>query len=59
MTAEPENPFGFGRVFKAESGGFFVIEEKDATSAQKKIKEVNVGIYLFNIRDLFRALPKI
>ncbi|MCJ7581963.1 MAG: bifunctional UDP-N-acetylglucosamine diphosphorylase/glucosamine-1-phosphate N-acetyltransferase GlmU [Candidatus Aminicenantes bacterium] len=59
MTAEPENPFGFGRVFKTEKGGFFVIEEKDATSAQKKIKEVNVGIYLFNIKDLFRALPKI
>ena len=59
MTAEPESPFGFGRVFKTEKGGFFVIEEKDATPAQKKIKEVNVGIYLFNIRDLFRALSKI
>ena len=59
MTAEPENPFGFGRVFKTEKGGFFVIEEKDATLAQKKIKEVNVGIYLFNIKDLFHALPKI
>ena len=59
MTAEPENPFGFGRVFKNEKGGFFVVEEKDATPAQKKIKEVNVGIYLFNIRELFRALPKI
>jgi bifunctional UDP-N-acetylglucosamine pyrophosphorylase/glucosamine-1-phosphate N-acetyltransferase len=63
MTAEPENPYGFGRVFKTEKGngkdGYFVIEEKDATSAQKKIREVNVGIYLFNIKDLFRALPKI
>ncbi len=59
MTAEPENPFGFGRVFKTEKGGFFVVEEKDATPVQKKIKEVNVGIYLFNIKDLFRALPKI
>ncbi len=59
MTSEPENPFGFGRVFKTEKGGFFVIEEKDATPEQKKIKEVNVGIYLFNIKDLFRALPKI
>ena len=59
MTAEPEIPFGFGRVFKTEKGSFFVIEEKDATPAQKKIKEVNVGIYLFNIRDLFRALPNI
>jgi len=59
MTAEPENPFGFGRVFKTEKGAFFVVEEKDATPVQKKIKEVNVGIYLFNIKDLFRALPKI
>ncbi|MFC2166500.1 bifunctional UDP-N-acetylglucosamine diphosphorylase/glucosamine-1-phosphate N-acetyltransferase GlmU [Acidobacteriota bacterium] len=59
MTAEPENPFGFGRVFNSEKGGFFVIEEKDATPTQKQIKEVNVGIYLFNIKDLYRALPKI
>lgn len=59
MTAELEIPFGFGRVFKTEKGSFFVIEEKDATPAQKKMKEVNVGIYLFNIRDLFSALPKI
>lgn len=59
LTAELEIPFGFGRVFKTEKGSFYVIEEKDATPAQKKIKEVNVGIYLFNIRDLFRALPNI
>ncbi|MFC2168631.1 bifunctional UDP-N-acetylglucosamine diphosphorylase/glucosamine-1-phosphate N-acetyltransferase GlmU, partial [Acidobacteriota bacterium] len=59
MTAEPENPFGFGRVFNNEKGGYFVIEEKDATPTQKENKEVNVGIYLFNIRDLFRTLPKI
>ncbi len=59
MTAEPENPFGFGRVFRTEKNGFFVIEEKDATPAQRKNKEVNVGIYLFNIKDLYQTLPKI
>ena len=59
MTAEPDNPYGFGRVFRTEKGGFIVIEEKEATPEQKKVKEVNVGIYLFKMRDLFRALPKI
>ena len=59
MTAEPENPYGFGRVFKDKKGGFFVVEEKETSLAQKRIKEVNVGIYLFNIKDLFLALPKI
>lgn len=59
MTAEPENPYGFGRVKETDDGIFLVIEEKDATPVQKKLKEVNVGIYLFKIRDLFQALPKI
>ncbi|MGD2245361.1 MAG: bifunctional UDP-N-acetylglucosamine diphosphorylase/glucosamine-1-phosphate N-acetyltransferase GlmU [Candidatus Aminicenantes bacterium] len=59
MTAEPQNPYGFGRVIKTEEGGFRVIEEKDATPAQRKLKEVNVGIYLFNVKDLFQTLPKI
>jgi len=36
-----------------------IIEEKDATAAQKKIKEINSGIYCFNWKKLDWALSKI
>jgi bifunctional UDP-N-acetylglucosamine pyrophosphorylase/glucosamine-1-phosphate N-acetyltransferase len=59
LTAEPKNPFGFGRVVRTDDGLWNVVEEREATPEQKKIGEVNVGIYLFKTRDLFKALPKV
>lgn len=59
FTAELENPAGFGRVVYSKDNKVKIIEEKDATPAQKRIKESNVGIYLFKIKDLLQALPKI
>ncbi len=59
LSAEMENPAGFGRVIQQKNNGFRVIEEKDAAPAQRRIKEVNVGVYLFRIKDLLGALPKI
>jgi len=59
MTSVMENPFGFGRVIYLENGRFRIVEEKDATPAQRKLKEANVGIYVFKIRDLLWALPRI
>ncbi len=41
-----ENPFGYGRIVRAEKG-FSIVEEKDATNEQRDIKEVNSGLYLF------------
>jgi len=58
MTAVMENPTGFGRVIFLDDR-IRIIEEKDATPAQRKLKEGNVGIYMFKIRELLRALPKI
>ncbi len=59
LTAEPKNPFGFGRVVQSDDHLWRVVEEREATRSQKKIGEVNVGIYLFNIKELFKALPKV
>jgi bifunctional UDP-N-acetylglucosamine pyrophosphorylase/glucosamine-1-phosphate N-acetyltransferase len=59
MTSVMENPFGFGRVIYLENGRTRIVEEKDATPAQRKLKEANVGIYVFKIRDLLWVLPKI
>jgi bifunctional UDP-N-acetylglucosamine pyrophosphorylase/glucosamine-1-phosphate N-acetyltransferase len=59
LTADMENPTGFGRVTYHENNVIRIFEEKDATPAQRKIKEVNVGVYLFKIDNLLKALPKI
>jgi len=59
MTTDLDDPTGFGRVVDVGENDFHIIEEKDATPVQRRIKEINVGIYLFGIKDLFKALPKV
>jgi len=59
MSAELENPTGFGRLIRSENNSFKIIEEKEATSAQKKIKDINAGVYVFKIKDLLQALPEV
>ncbi len=56
ITATVDNPFGYGRVVRGKSGVLRVVEEKDATAAQKKIKEVNAGIYCFERNFLLSSL---
>ena len=56
ITARVENPFGYGRVVRGKSGIVRVVEEKDATAAQKKITEVNAGIYCFEKKFLLASL---
>jgi bifunctional UDP-N-acetylglucosamine pyrophosphorylase/glucosamine-1-phosphate N-acetyltransferase len=58
LSAELDNPAGFGRIIRS-AGKIRVIEEKDASSSVKKIKEVNTGVYLFKIKDLLASLPKV
>ena len=60
LTSIYENPFGYGRIVKDESGLVkAIIEEKEANPEIKKIKEVNAGVYCFNSIELFKALEKI
>jgi len=60
ITAELEKPYGYGRIVRSESDGIAeIVEEKDATPAQKKIKEVNSGAYWFKTADLLEFLSKL
>ena len=56
VTSKVDNPFGYGRVVRGRSGVMRVVEEKDATAAQKKIQEVNAGIYCFDREFLLASL---
>ncbi|MFB3850555.1 MAG: bifunctional UDP-N-acetylglucosamine diphosphorylase/glucosamine-1-phosphate N-acetyltransferase GlmU [Acidobacteriota bacterium] len=55
-----EEPYGYGRVLKDFEGKLKrVVEEKDATPAQKTAKEVNTGVYFLRIPEIFPYLEKI
>ncbi len=60
LTCRQPNPFGYGRIIRDSHCEFVAIrEEVDASESEKKICEVNTGIYLFNRKDLFEALREI
>lgn len=50
-TFEENKPFGYGRIIRGEKG-FTIVEEKDATDAQREITEVNSGLYIFETEYL-------
>ena len=60
LTAIYDNPTGYGRIIRDEGGNIKeIIEEKDANLEQKQIKEINSGIYCFDIEALVDAIHKI
>lgn len=56
VTAMVERPFGYGRVLRAGGEIARIVEERDATPAEREIKEINAGIYAFALEPLFDAL---
>lgn len=51
LTTEVENPYGLGRIIRAADGSVArIVEEKDATSAERLLREINPGIYVFDRR---------
>jgi len=60
LTAIYSNPTGYGRIVRDIGGNIKgIVEEKDATDEEKKIQEINAGIYCFDIQELLKALKKI
>lgn len=59
ITAELENPHGYGRIIRTESGISGIVEQKDASDEQKRIREVNSGAYWFRTADLIDLLGRL
>ncbi len=54
------DPFGYGRVVRDADGDVLaIVEEKDATPAQREIEEINSGILAFDAAFLAEALPRL
>ena len=60
LTVNMPNPAGYGRIVRDESGSVVgIVEEKDATDAQRLILEVNTGIMLVDTALLRQCLAKL
>ncbi len=60
ITAIVDNPKGYGRIMRDEEGNVkSIVEEKDATAAQKLVTEINSGLYCFDTGLLRAALSDI
>lgn len=57
LSGEIDDPAGYGRVVRDRRGDFVkIVEEKDAIPAERKIAEVNSGVYVFQRAPLHEAL---
>jgi len=59
MTAVVERPYGYGRVIRTSGEIVGIVEERDASPAQRLGREINSGIYAFDLAPLFDALRTI
>ena len=60
LTTIPPSAQGYGRIVKDDKGNVLkIVEQKDATEEQKKIVEINTGIYCVDTKFLFSALGKV
>lgn len=60
LTSVAPNPTGYGRIVRNDLGIVEkIVEEKDASSEERNIKEINTGVYVFNNQKLFKALHEI
>ena len=55
LVAELDDPSGLGRVVE-DAGVVRIVEEKDATEAERNIRLVNLGLYAFRLSEIREAV---
>jgi bifunctional UDP-N-acetylglucosamine pyrophosphorylase/glucosamine-1-phosphate N-acetyltransferase len=59
LTALVDNPHGYGRIVRVGDRIARIVEERDATPAERAIREINAGIYVFALDGLFDVLREV
>ncbi|HEY7462597.1 MAG TPA: NTP transferase domain-containing protein [Gemmatimonadota bacterium] len=59
LTAELGDPTGYGRVLRQGDAVLGIVEHKDATAEQLRIREVNTSVYCFRAADALPALDRL
>jgi bifunctional UDP-N-acetylglucosamine pyrophosphorylase/glucosamine-1-phosphate N-acetyltransferase len=56
LTASLDRPYGYGRIVRADGRIARIVEERDASPAERQLREINSGIYAFDLGPLFASL---
>lgn len=59
ITAKLDNPYGYGRIVRKENNVIKIVEQNNATIEELKIKEVNSGIFITDIKYLKKWIKQI
>ena len=59
LSAELDDPYGYGRILRNEQGVTGIREQKDCSPAEAEIKEINSGCFWFDTDALLETLPKL
>jgi bifunctional UDP-N-acetylglucosamine pyrophosphorylase / glucosamine-1-phosphate N-acetyltransferase len=59
MTAVVDDPAGYGRVIRDGDQVARIVEHRDASAAERVVREINAGIYAFDLASLFPALGQV
>jgi bifunctional UDP-N-acetylglucosamine pyrophosphorylase/glucosamine-1-phosphate N-acetyltransferase len=59
VTATVERPYGYGRIVRTRGRIAAIVEERDASPAERQIREINSGIYAFDLAPLYDSLRSI
>lgn len=57
LSTQIENPYGYGRIIRDQQGAFqTIVEEKDAGEKEKRVREINSGMYAMEVNEVASAL---
>jgi bifunctional UDP-N-acetylglucosamine pyrophosphorylase / glucosamine-1-phosphate N-acetyltransferase len=60
LTVVLDDPGAYGRVVRDETGGVrAIVEAKDATGKVREVREINAGLYAFEVRPLLEVLSRL
>lgn len=60
LTAIANDPTGYGRIVRADDDTVLkIVEQKDASVTERRIQEINTGVYVFDNQLLFEALSQV
>jgi bifunctional UDP-N-acetylglucosamine pyrophosphorylase/glucosamine-1-phosphate N-acetyltransferase len=59
VTAEVDQPDGYGRILRVGGRIARIVEDRDATPSEREIREINAGLYAFDLDGLLDAIRRI
>jgi UDP-N-acetylglucosamine diphosphorylase/glucosamine-1-phosphate N-acetyltransferase len=60
LTAMLDDPTGYGRIVRdADGHRLRIVEQKDASESERAIREINSGLFCFDVAELFSALKRV